>query len=672
MTKHAINAFLATSVTFINELAALCERVGADAKEVERGLQDRAADRTARLPRRRAARSPAARWRAMSPFCARSAAAGDRPTPLMDGVLASNAAHRLWAQRRLERELGALAGAKVAIWGLTYKPGTDTLRRSSAVELCRWLVESEARACTCTIRRPGCCRTTCASTRHEDPLDAAAGAARARRRDRLAAATATIDVERLASRGAGPARARCQPVPRRRRSAADRAFSTGRGGTAAHEPAARGPQRRHHRRQPGSGPGHRRRLRRRRRERAAVRARRGAARRGHGSRWRRTAAPGQIGRRACAPTSRVRRTSARLADEAFAIFPQVHVLVNNAGVYGPMGPSEDVDWDGVGPGDGDQRLRLGAAVPRVRAALQAAPLRQDRPALRRRCDQSAAAHQRLRRVEGRDRPVRRDRSRSRSRPFGIDVNAIAPGALNTRMLDEVLAAGPGRRRAPTSTSAWSRRRRRAARRSNGARRWRSFSARPQSDGITGRLLSAVWDPWETLADPARRSRRQRRLHAAPHRAEGSRLRLGGPMNPARRRHRRLRPHRPQARGGARRRAARRLRRRGARAGARAGAHASGRDGRATDWRGRRRRPDVDIVIVATTNDALAPIAIAAVEAGKHVLVEKPAARTVAELDRADRRGARARPARAGRLQPSLSSGAAGRREPSSTPARSGR
>ncbi len=39
MTKHAVNAFLATSVTFINELAALCERVGADAKEVERGLK---------------------------------------------------------------------------------------------------------------------------------------------------------------------------------------------------------------------------------------------------------------------------------------------------------------------------------------------------------------------------------------------------------------------------------------------------------------------------------------------------------------------------------------------------------------------------------------------------------------------------------------------------------
>ena len=40
MTKHAINAFLATSVTFINEIASLCERAGADAKEVERGLKE--------------------------------------------------------------------------------------------------------------------------------------------------------------------------------------------------------------------------------------------------------------------------------------------------------------------------------------------------------------------------------------------------------------------------------------------------------------------------------------------------------------------------------------------------------------------------------------------------------------------------------------------------------
>ena len=51
-----------------------------------------------------------------------------------------------------------------------------------------------------------------------------------------------------------------------------------------------------------------------------------------------------------------------------------------------------------------------------------------------------------------------------------------------------------------------------------------------------------------------------------------------------------------------------------------------------DWREAVARPDVDIVIVATTNDALAPITTAAVQAGKHVLVEKPAARSLAELE----------------------------------------
>lgn len=52
----------------------------------------------------------------------------------------------------------------------------------------------------------------------------------------------------------------------------------------------------------------------------------------------------------------------------------------------------------------------------------------------------------------------------------------------------------------------------------------------------------------------------------------------------------------------------------------------------TSWRDAFARPDVDIVIVATTNDALAPIARAAIDASKHVLIEKPAARSAAELE----------------------------------------
>jgi predicted dehydrogenase len=51
-----------------------------------------------------------------------------------------------------------------------------------------------------------------------------------------------------------------------------------------------------------------------------------------------------------------------------------------------------------------------------------------------------------------------------------------------------------------------------------------------------------------------------------------------------------------------------------------------------DWPAAVTHPEVDVVVVATTNDALAPVARAALESGKHVFVEKPAARTVAELE----------------------------------------
>src|SRR6478609_2569686 len=50
-----------------------------------------------------------------------------------------------------------------------------------------------------------------------------------------------------------------------------------------------------------------------------------------------------------------------------------------------------------------------------------------------------------------------------------------------------------------------------------------------------------------------------------------------------------------------------------------------------DWRELVKRDDVDLVVVATTNDQLAPVTLAAIQHGKHVLVEKPAARGAAEI-----------------------------------------
>jgi UDPglucose 6-dehydrogenase len=143
MTKHAINAFLAASVTFINELATLCEQVGADATEVERGLKSEA-----RIGPR-AYLSPGGAFAGGTlardvMFLAQLGRLHGVPTYLFGAVKASNDAHRAWAQRRLEALLQDLRGKVVAVWGLTYKPGTDTLRRSSAVELCHWLNEQGA------------------------------------------------------------------------------------------------------------------------------------------------------------------------------------------------------------------------------------------------------------------------------------------------------------------------------------------------------------------------------------------------------------------------------------------------------------------------------------------------------------------------------------------------
>jgi UDPglucose 6-dehydrogenase len=146
MTKHAVNAFLATSVAFINELAALCERAGADAKEVERGLRSEG-----RIGPR-AYLSPGGAFTGGTlardvQFLRELGHAQQRPTPLLDGVEASNTSHRRWVERRLTQELGSVDSRRIAVWGLTYKPGTDTLRRSGAIDLCRWLTNSGASVC---------------------------------------------------------------------------------------------------------------------------------------------------------------------------------------------------------------------------------------------------------------------------------------------------------------------------------------------------------------------------------------------------------------------------------------------------------------------------------------------------------------------------------------------
>ncbi len=143
MTKHALNAFLATSVAFANELASLCELVGADAKEVERGLktEPRIGPKAYLSPGGAFAGGTLARDIS---FLAEIGSSRHQPTPLFSAVKTSNDSHRQWPQRKIQGLLGDLRGKTVSVWGLTYKPGTDTLRRSASVELCRWLAQQGA------------------------------------------------------------------------------------------------------------------------------------------------------------------------------------------------------------------------------------------------------------------------------------------------------------------------------------------------------------------------------------------------------------------------------------------------------------------------------------------------------------------------------------------------
>ena len=143
MTKHAINAFLATSVVFANEIAAVCEMVGADAKEVERGLksEQRIGHKAYLSPGGAFAGGTLARD---IEFLKVASTGHNLAIPLLESVKISNDQHKSWARRKLKSHFPDLHGLTVVVWGLTYKPGTDTLRRSLAVELCDWLLEQGA------------------------------------------------------------------------------------------------------------------------------------------------------------------------------------------------------------------------------------------------------------------------------------------------------------------------------------------------------------------------------------------------------------------------------------------------------------------------------------------------------------------------------------------------
>lgn len=133
MVKYAANAFLATKISFINEISNICELVGADVSEVARGIgmDGRIGSRFlgagigwggSCFPKDIAALRSIAREY-------------EHETPLLDAAVAVNERQRKRVVQKLQRELRTLKGKRVALLGLAFKPNTDDLRKAPSIEI---------------------------------------------------------------------------------------------------------------------------------------------------------------------------------------------------------------------------------------------------------------------------------------------------------------------------------------------------------------------------------------------------------------------------------------------------------------------------------------------------------------------------------------------------------
>jgi 3-oxoacyl-[acyl-carrier protein] reductase len=190
----------------------------------------------------------------------------------------------------------------------------------------------------------------------------------------------------------------------------------------------------------------------------------------------------------------------RLFETACNKLPRLDGLVNNAGIYGPKGLLEDIDieeWQST------IQINLFGIVYACREVLPAFR-RQGRGKIVNLSGGGATAPlPRFSAYAASKAAVVRltETLAEETKGTGIDINAVAPGALNTRLLDEVLEEGPERVGAEFYARA-------VRQKDNGGAPLTAgadlcvYLLSSASDGITGRLISAVWDPWQDLSKRA--------------------------------------------------------------------------------------------------------------------------------------------------------------------------
>src|SRR5215212_5218682 len=143
LIKYAANAFLATKITFINEIADLCEAVGADVQDIARGI-----GLDGRIGRKFLHAGPGFGGSCFPKDCQaliRTAEIAKRPLQIVDTVLRVNDARkRRMADRIVEACGGDVFGKTLAVLGLTFKPNTDDMRDSPSLSILPVLSEAGA------------------------------------------------------------------------------------------------------------------------------------------------------------------------------------------------------------------------------------------------------------------------------------------------------------------------------------------------------------------------------------------------------------------------------------------------------------------------------------------------------------------------------------------------
>src|ERR1700712_775001 len=143
LIKYAANAFLATKITFINEIADLCEKVGADVQEVSRGmgLDNRIGSRFLHAgPGYGGSCFPKDTLALL-----KTSQDYDAPQRIVETVAAVNDARKRAMARKVSNALGGdMRGKTIAVLGLTFKPDTDDMREAPSIPLVTGLLDMGA------------------------------------------------------------------------------------------------------------------------------------------------------------------------------------------------------------------------------------------------------------------------------------------------------------------------------------------------------------------------------------------------------------------------------------------------------------------------------------------------------------------------------------------------